>query len=198
MHISEASCPTPSVGWVHAPYLKFVVWPELVDLGLHCWLHVCLYIPAWASMSVITCRGGSSRTTSNTTVGVIFITPVIARQAVSVTLWALSCGHCIRISATKLWTCRSLWVWAPWCRSHSPPWALDQMFNQMCPSKSKESCKAYSSHFSSSMSISCPEWVQGIWPQKSAAQYVQRGMVPSGPLNLLSGWMVLSPHFVDW
>ena len=149
-------------------------------------------------MSFITWRGGSSRTTSNTTVGVIFITPVIARQAVSVTLWALSCRHCIRTTATKPWSCRSIWVWSPWCRSNAPPWALDPTFYQMCPRRFIKSCKAYSSHFSSCMSVSCPEWVHGIWPQKSAALCVQREMVPSGPLNILSGWMVLSPHFVDW
>jgi hypothetical protein len=43
MHISEASCQTSSVEWVCAPYPEiFLVWPKLVNLGLHSCIHISL------------------------------------------------------------------------------------------------------------------------------------------------------------
>lgn len=49
-------------------------WPTFVDLGLYYWLHIILQIPACASTSIVTWRGGSPRRTSIEAVGAILIT----------------------------------------------------------------------------------------------------------------------------
>jgi hypothetical protein len=43
--------------------------------------------------------------------GIIFISPVLARKAISVTYWSPSCWHCISPLATKPWSCRSVRAW---------------------------------------------------------------------------------------
>ena len=65
----------------------------------------------WASTSMITWSRVSLRRTCIAAIGVIFIAPVLARQAISVTDWSPSCWHCIWPLATKPWSCRLVRVW---------------------------------------------------------------------------------------
>ena len=127
LHISEATC---------RPYIRlglcyisrdFLVWPKLGDLCLHCWVHISQHIPTWASASFITWRRRTTKKTSFTAVGVIFIAPVIARQA-AVCNWALCCWPL----ATKLLSRWSIWVWSQWYTSNAPSWVSEPRFYQMC------------------------------------------------------------------
>lgn len=85
---------------------NFLVWPKLVDLGLHCWLHVSVQIPAYASSSIITWRRRSHKRTSVTALWVVFITPVIARWANLCNFWAPSCRQCVTLGHSTMQTCQ--------------------------------------------------------------------------------------------
>lgn len=68
--------------------------------------------------------------------GVIYITPVTARQFDFCNLLSSSCWHCIWPPGTKTWSW-SIQVWSIWYRSSAPLWVSDPRFHQMCPTGPK-------------------------------------------------------------
>ena len=170
MHISEATCRPHCRMGLCSISRDFLVWTKLGDLYFHCWVHTSLHIPTWGSASIITWRRGTTNRTSITAVGVIFTVPLQPGRLLSVADWALSCRHYLTLGHQTV----ELLVNMGLITMVYIQCTILGFRTQVLPNvlyRSEKPCTLLSSHLSAvpSMSIPCPEKVQGIWPRNSAA-----------------------------
>jgi hypothetical protein len=135
-----------TVTWFHKvmddPGAWILIWPNPHSHKKHMWLF---------QMSPCICH----RRTSIAAVGVVFITPNIARQAKFCHLLLFVLLTLYLTLGNQTWSHRSVQVWSP-CRCSAPPRVSDLRYYQMFHYSSTKPCRLYSSPFSDMRSMSVP------------------------------------------